>query len=409
MHSFPAAHLEDRNSRHPLLRQRGEGEAKVTNVELCFDLVYAFAVTQLSHFLLHELTPYHALQTLVLWFAVWLGWQYTCWVTNWFDPDTRPIRLLIFAAMPVALIMAAAIPEAFEHRGLAFAGAYVTLQVGRTAFVLSRLGLRHSLSANFLRMLIWLVIAAGFWIAGGFAEPEARLGFWIAAVLIEYLSPMTGFALPILGRSRTSDWTIEGGHLAERCQLFVIVALGETILTTGDRIAEAEVWSAPIMIASAVAFLGAAAAGWVYFGTSSEDGSHVIRHSPDPGRVGAYFHYVHVILIAGIIVMAAANNLIVSQPDGRMTAVLTVTLLGGPALYLIGSGLYKRVVYGCWSPAHIGGLVALGILAAFAQLTDRLLVGGLAILILLGVGAVESWFFAPRALTSTPRDADTPH
>src|SRR6201991_2180259 len=279
MRSFPAAHPEDGNSRHPLLRQRGEGEAKVTNVELCFDLVYAFAVTQLSHFLLHDLTPYHALQTLVLWFAVWLGWQYTCWVTNWFNPEMRPIRLLIFAAMPVVLIMAAAVPEAFEHRGLAFAGAYVTLQVGRTAFVLSRLGLRHALSANFLRMLIWLVIAAVFWIAGALAEPAARLGFWIAAVLCEYLSPMTGFALPILGRSRTSDWTIAGGHLAERCQLFVIVALGESILVSGATMGTAGMSDIPAFIAFLVAFIGSLATWWLYFDTTSSAGTHVIEHS----------------------------------------------------------------------------------------------------------------------------------
>ncbi|HEY0270557.1 MAG TPA: low temperature requirement protein A, partial [Sphingomonas sp.] len=252
------------------------------------------------------------------------------------------------------------------------------------------------LSANFLRMLIWLLIAACFWIAGALSEPETRLGCWIVAVLCEYLSPMTGFALPILGRSRTSDWTIEGGHLAERCQLFVIVALGETILTTGDRISEAESWSAPILIASAVAFLGSIAAWWIYFGTSSEDGSHAITHSPDPGRVGAYFHYVHVVLVAGIIVMAAANNLIVSQPDGRMSPVLTATLLSGPALYLVGSGLYKRIVYRCWSPAHVGGLIALAVLAMLARYTDRLMVGGLVTLVLLGVGATESRLFSRR-------------
>ncbi|HEY0269642.1 MAG TPA: low temperature requirement protein A, partial [Sphingomonas sp.] len=121
--------MAGRPDSHSLLRHRDGEEAKVSNVELFFDLVYAFAVTQLSHTLLHDLTPHHALQTLILWFAVWLGWQYTSWVTNWFDPETRPIRLLIFAAMPVALIMAAAIPEAFDQRGLVFAGAYVTLQV----------------------------------------------------------------------------------------------------------------------------------------------------------------------------------------------------------------------------------------------------------------------------------------
>lgn len=79
-----------------LLCQRDGHHARVTYEELFFDLVYVFAVTQLSHQLLHHLTFNGVAQTLVLWFAVWLGWQYTCWVTNWFDPETFQIRGMLF-------------------------------------------------------------------------------------------------------------------------------------------------------------------------------------------------------------------------------------------------------------------------------------------------------------------------
>ena len=159
-----------------LLRARDGHEAKVSFAELFFDLVYVFAVTQLSHHLLHDLTLLGALQTLLLWFAVWLGWQYTCWVTNWFDPDAMPIRFLLFAIMLVGLVMAAAIPQAFEERGLVFAGCYAAIQVGRTIYVLSHLGATHALTANFRRILGWTVIAAVFWIGGAFAHEHARLG-----------------------------------------------------------------------------------------------------------------------------------------------------------------------------------------------------------------------------------------
>src|SRR5689334_10988312 len=119
---------------HQVLRQRGH-HAPVTFEELFFDLVYVFAVTQLSHELLHHLTLTGLIDTLVLWFAVWLGWQYTCWVTNWFDPATPRIRSMLFAVMLLALVMAAAIPDAFGDRGLVFALAYVAMQVGRTSYV----------------------------------------------------------------------------------------------------------------------------------------------------------------------------------------------------------------------------------------------------------------------------------
>ena len=122
----------------PLLRQRG-GHARVTNEELFFDLIYAFAVTQLSHRLLEQLTLVNALQTLVLWFAVWLGWQYTCWVTNWFNPEHPRIRLMLFALMLVGLALSATIPAAFAEAGLAFGCCFAAIQVGRSLVVLASL------------------------------------------------------------------------------------------------------------------------------------------------------------------------------------------------------------------------------------------------------------------------------
>ena len=184
-----------------LLRRRDGHEARVTFVELFFDLVYVFAVTQLSHSLLHDLTLMGAIHTLVLWFAVWLGWQYTCWVTNWFDPDALPMRLMLFAVMLAGLVAAAVLPGAFGDNGLIFAVSYVLIQVGRTLFVVLHLGPSHPLAPNFRRMLGWLCISGVLWIAGGLADGDARLALWALAVACEYLSPMTGFWLPGLGLS----------------------------------------------------------------------------------------------------------------------------------------------------------------------------------------------------------------
>jgi low temperature requirement protein LtrA len=249
-----------------------------------------------SHGLLLQLTPVGVFEALILWFAVWLGWQYTGWVTNWFDPQTTPIRAVLFASMLLALMMAASIPQAFSERGLMFAGAYVAMQLGRTAFIALRLPGTHPLAPNYRRILGWLSISAVFWIAGGFADGQERAPRWLAAILCEYVSPMFAFALPGLGRSRTSDWTIEGGHLAERCQLCVIVALGETGLANG------------------ATFLGTLAMWWLYFGTSRRDATEAISRSSEPGCIGAHFHYVHAILPAGIIATAVGYDLILEHP-----------------------------------------------------------------------------------------------
>src|ERR687885_923679 len=134
-----------------LLRTRDGGEQRVTPLELFFDLVYVFAITQLSHLLLSHLTVEGALETLFLLLAVWWAWVYTTWVTNWFDPDRLPVRLMLVAVMLARLVMSVAIPDAFGERGLMFALAYVTIQVGRTAFVVLTLDRTSSLGRNFQR------------------------------------------------------------------------------------------------------------------------------------------------------------------------------------------------------------------------------------------------------------------
>lgn len=376
-------------SHHPLLRRRGEHHARVMFEELFFDLVYVFAITQLSHELLHHLTLTGVIETLVLWFAVWLGWQYTCWVTNWFDPETPRIRGMLFTVMLAALVMASAIPGAFEDRGLVFACAYVAIQVGRTAYIVWELGSDHPLSSNYRRMLGWVSIAAVFWIAGAFVQHEARMALWAVAVLSEYVSPMFGFALPGLGRSRTRDWTIDGSHLAERCQLFVIVALGETLLATGANLADASDWNPAILSAMLATFLGTLAMWWLYFGTSSKDATDAITHSDDPGRIGAYFHYVHAIFVAGIIAAAVGNDLVLAHPHDGVKTAYALVLCGGPAIFLLGSALYRKVVHGGLPISHIVGLAALVLLIPVALSVDLLTMGWLTTIVMVATGFWE--------------------
>ncbi|MGH3146643.1 MAG: low temperature requirement protein A, partial [Rubrobacter sp.] len=254
-----------RGSNHEdLLRSRDGGEQQVSSFELFFDLVYVFAVTQLSHRLLEELTVANALETLFLLLAVWWAWVYTTWVTNWFDPDRLPVRLMLVGVMLASLVMSVAIPEAFSERGLMFAAAYVTIQVGRTLFVVAALDRTSPLGRNFQRILIWLAFAGVLWIAGGLAEGEARYVLWALALAVEYAGPAAGLWTPGLGRSTTEVWNVEGRHAAERCQLFVILSLGESLLITGSTFAEIET-SVVTVTALAVAFFGSVALWWVYF------------------------------------------------------------------------------------------------------------------------------------------------
>ncbi|VVO00396.1 hypothetical protein PS708_02605 [Pseudomonas fluorescens] len=381
---------------HPLLRHRDGHHARVTYEELFFDLVYVFAVTQLSHELLHNLTGFGVIETLILWFSVWLGWQYTCWVTNWFDPETPRIRGMMFATMLLGLVMAASIPMAFSGRGLIFAGAYVAMQVGRTAFIALHLPGGHPLAANYRRMLGWVSISAVFWIAGALAQHETRALLWLFAVLCEYVSPMFGFALPGMGSSRTQEWTIEGGHMAERCQLFVIVALGETVLASGATLADAATWNVPVVLALLANFVGTLAMWWLYFGTSSKDATAAITRSDDPGRIGAYFHYVHAILIAGVISSAVGNDLVLAHPHAHPTTSQVAILLAGPAIYLLGSAIYKRIVYGVVPVSHLVGVLMLLALVPVAFFADMLVMGCLTTAVVLMVSFCEGRLLRDR-------------
>ena len=196
-----------------LLRDRS-GVQRVTNIELFFDLVYVFAITQLSHYLLGHANLRGALQAGLLLLMVWLVWAYTTWVTNWLDPDQMAVRLLLVALMLASLALSVSLPRAFEDLGLWVGGAYAVQQIGRTVFMM--IALRgHPLEANFQRILAWCVASSALAVAGGLAHGNARALLWLGSVCVDLLGGVVGFYTPGLGRSRTSDWTIEGGHIAE--------------------------------------------------------------------------------------------------------------------------------------------------------------------------------------------------
>ncbi|HEY1141432.1 MAG TPA: low temperature requirement protein A [Lysobacter sp.] len=382
----------------PLLRQRGTAESsRVAMVELFFDLVFVFAVTQLSHTLLENLTVQGALQTLLLFLAVWWLWIFTSWVTNWLDPDRTPVRVMLFALMLGGLLLSSSIPHAFAERGLMFGIVFAAMQVGRTAFVAVAMRGRHRvLHENFVRIALWLTMSGALWVAGGFAQGPTRVALWVGAVAIEYLAPALYFYIPGMGRSSTTDWDVDGHHLAERCALFVIIALGESVLVTGATFAGHE-WNTPTITAFVVAFLGSVAMWWIYFDTGAERASHRIEHSEDPGRQARLaYTYLHLLIIAGIIVCAVADELALAHPDhfeGDGRAAMAA-MIGGPMLYLLGVALFKWVCNERRGPplSHCAGIVLLAALipAAMAHLLSPLALGAATTLVLVIVATWET-------------------
>ena len=381
------------SSRH--FRQKTGEEQRATWLELFFDLVFVFAVTQLSHTLLEHLTLAGALQTAFLLLAVWWVWMYTCWFTNWIDPDHATVRMLMFLLMLAGLLMSAAIPDAFGHKGLLFASGYSFIQVVRTLFIVVASRNRDAvIHRNFLRILAWLLVSAVAWIAGGLMDGPERLVTWLAALVLEILGPFVGYHVPGLGRSSTADWKIDGAHMAERCALFVIIALGESILVTGTTAASLPATPAAVG-AFVVAFLGSVAMWWIYFNIGAERGSRQIAASTDPGRVGrAVYTYFHIPIVAGIVVCAVADEISIAHPTGDMDLPSTLVLLGGPALYLAGNVFFKRASAKYYPLSHLVGLGLLLLLVPAALHVTPLMLGAATTVVLITVAAWETRSFS---------------
>jgi low temperature requirement protein LtrA len=381
---------------------------RVTYAELFFDLVFVFAVTQISHRLLGQFTPLGALQTTLLLLSVWWVWVYTFWVTNWLDPERTPVRVLLFLLMLGGLVLSTSIPKAFESRGLWFAIAYATMQVGRTTFLLASVPRgRAATRMNAIRILAWLMLSAVFWIAGGFAEGNSRLVLWVLALGIEYLSPAVRFWIPKYGASQVSDWVIEGGHMAERCAGFIIIALGESIVVIGATFSELP-WTTATVTAFMSAFVGALAMWWIYFHRGAEAGSEQISNSSEPGRLARLaYTYLHLPIVAGIILTAVANELVLTHPAEHSDMRTVLSAIGGPLLFLIGTILFKHTIRGWLQPSHGAGIAVLCLLGWFAGGLSPLMLSLVTTAIMIAVAAWESISLAAGASESESVKVET--
>jgi low temperature requirement protein LtrA len=364
---------------------------RVTYAELFFDLVFVFAVTQVSHTLLGRFTPLGAVQTTLLFLAVWWVWVYTTWITNWLNPELTPVRILLFLLMLAGLVLSTSIPHAFEARGLWFASAYAAMQVGRTAFWLASIPpARTAVRWNAIRILTWLSTSAVFWILGGFAQGETRLGLWVLALAIEYVSPVARFWVPGLCASAVEDWYVEGGHMAERCAGFIIIALGESIVVTGATFADLS-WTHENVLAFTSAFVASIAMWWIYFHKGAEAGSELISRSSESGRLArSAYTYLHMPIVAGIILSAVADDLVLTHPSGSSNLKTMLSAIGGPLLFLVGAILFKHTIRGFLQLSHGVGIIALAGLTYFAPGLSPLALSILTTLVLIVVAAWES-------------------
>ncbi len=371
--------------RTSLIRPREVARA-VTPLELFFDLVYVFTISQLAQHLLLHVDARGMAETLVLTLAVMYAWFMTVWTSNWLDADRQPVRLMLLCVMFASLVMSTSISEAFGDRAGLFVAGYLAIQLGRTAFaVVSFRG--HRLHMHFVNALAWELATAPIWIAGIAAEGDARLLLWAAATLITYGGVIAGHPLPRRKSPFSSDSQIYAEHLLERFRLFFLIALGETVLTLGNAFANEPV-EADRLLVLAVAFTGSVALWWCYFHRAEELGVRAVAEAARPSRLVGAGNYTLILMVVGIIAIAVGDELAIAHPHDPVTLAISVLVFGGPAIFLLAQLGFMRMATGAISRSRLIAsiaLLALGIATAPFSLLVAV-VSSTAVLVAVAIG-----------------------
>ncbi len=390
-----------------LVRAR-EVARSVTPLELFFDLVYVFTVSQLSSNLIGDVSLRGIEETLILALAVMYAWFMTVWTSNWLDVERRPVQLMLLGLMFATLLMATSVSAAFgvhiagvelgDDRAGLFVIGYLAIQVGRTLFaVVAFRG--HRLHRHFVNALVWEVGTGLLWVAGVFADGDTRLAIWALAVLLTYGGVIAGHPLPGHRSPFSSDSQIYAEHLLERFRLFFLIALGETVLTIGKAFVDVPV-DAERLIALAAAFLGTVSLWWCYFHRAERVGIDAVRSAGDGSRLVAFGNYSLVAMVIGIIGIAVGDELAIAEPSYPLiTTAMSVLIFGGPALFLLAQLAFFHQATGEVSQSRIIACIALAFLALLTSSFTLLWAVIAASLVLLGVAIADTQAEKPSTAT----------
>ncbi|MEH0936543.1 low temperature requirement protein A [Micromonospora psammae] len=397
------------DERGAALLRGGTSSPRASFLELFFDLVFVFALTRVSQMLIDDVSthgPYllrQAAETVVLFLALWMVWSVTAWATSVYEPESSGIQLVVVAAMFAALVMAVALPRAFEERALVFALGYVAIQVGRPLLITLLLG-RHPRRAVTLRLLCWSAISAVAWLAGA-VLPSARAVLWTLALAWDYAGLALGWPVPGRGSTRASEWAVTGEHLAERYQQFFLIALGETILVIGLTFSSGDFSSTGAgAVAFALSFVTTALLWRIYFHRAGHVLTEAIRVARSPGLLGESASWTHLVIVAGVLLTGVGYELVITHPHGRTAPGWLVFVLAGPALFLAARARFEYEIFGRVSRSRVIGVVLLVALAPVALHLPPVGALTLSVLVLSGIAVAD----AVRARGRPPEQPATP-
>ena len=305
------------------------GERRVGVLELFFDLVFVLAITQVTGFLASHLTWSGMLEGVVILGLMWWAWVGYSWLTNSVDSDDTPTRLTIFTAMAALVVVALAIPGAFDGDALVMACAYAlvrVMQVGLYAYGTDADDSNHGailkLAPGFMFSSVLLIIGA---VVGG----DAQLWIWIAALGVDVATPFL---------FDTAGFRVHAGHFAERHGLIVIIALGESIVALGAA-ASGHQLNVELIAGVAAGVAISASLWWTYFDLTAVAAEHRLSSMSLAERARLArdaYSVIHLPMIAGIVLVALGLKKSLGHLDHHLELIPAFALVGGPALFLFG-------------------------------------------------------------------------
>ena len=323
-----------------MIPSEAEEERRTSYLELFFDLVFVFAITQVTVLLLSDTTPTGFGRSALVLALVWWAWSGFTWMTNAIDIENQITKLLFLAGMAGAFFMALAVPHAYGDEGLWFAVAYAFIRILNLVLYAWGLRDRPAQLAALLRLLPFFVVAPALVVVGGFVGAgPLRSALWIASIVVDLAG--------VLATGNENDWRVSPSHFAERYALIVIIALGESVVAIGTSAAELP-RDFMFALSITVAFAGVASLWWAYFGFVSGAVERALQRAPESKRgplardVFTLFHYP---IVLGIVFFAVAAKKTVAHPEDALSRAGRAALGFGVALFLLGFllGRYRIV------------------------------------------------------------------
>jgi low temperature requirement protein LtrA len=359
-----------------------EQEEAVTPLELFFDLVFVFAITQVTQFIADDPTWKGLVRGLMILAVVWWAWVAYSWLTNTLDTEEDRTRIVVFVAMAAMFIVSLAIPQAFNGDALLFAIPYAIVRATHIllyGYASNDVGVQQATK----RLAPSAFIASGLLISAAFLDGTAQGIVWAVAILIDFMGPVLG---------GMEGWTLHAGHFAERHGLIVIIAFGESIVATGLGAKETTL-TAGVVTAAVFGIAVAAALWWLYFDVVALVAERHLREAKGLAQIKMArdsYSYIHLIMIAGIVLLALGAKKTIADVDEPLEWVPAVALCGGVALYLLGHIAFRMRNLGSLNKQRLVVAIVAAALIPLATEVDALITIGVLAVLLCGLIAFEA-------------------